>query len=290
MFGAGPGQLPSDAHMLGIDPMDQRRMMTESLECLIELFDGKIVNRETDWFKLRDARVQLLPYQYPRMEMSVACAITPSGPVTAGRLGLGMLSLAASSMIGFNALGDHWGVYEDAAKKAGKEVSRDSWRVVVNMHLAETREQAMADLEWGILDLIRYMKGVAGAIADNRAFARVDTAREAVKVLTSEGMGTFGVAMAGTPQDAIAHIDKLQKQSGGFGTFMFLAHNCANFEATKKSYELFARFVIPHFQRSNQNREASLDWAHANSGKIYGGLVKAMQKAIETHGEPNAAE
>ena len=290
MFGAGPGQLPSDAYMLGIDPMDQRRMMNESLECLIDLFEGRTVNRETDWFKLREARVQLLPYQSPRMEMSVACAVTPSGPVAAGRLGLGMLSLAASTTIGFNALGDHWGVYEEAAKKNGKTVSRDSWRVVINMHLAETREQALADVEWGILDLIKYMKGVGGAVTADRAFAKVQTATEAVQLLTTEGMGTFGVAMVGTPQDAIAHIEKLQRQSGGFGTLMFLAHNCANFEATKKSYELFARFVIPHFQNSNRNRVASLEWSHDNSGVVYGGLVKAMQKSIETYGEKSAAE
>ena len=169
MFGAGPGQLPTDAFMMGIDPMQQRRMMNESLECIIDLFEGRTVSRTTDWFTLNDARLQMRPYQSPRMEMAVACAITPTGPSTAGRLGLGMLSLAASTTIGFTALGDHWGVYEETAKRHNKSVSRDSWRVVVNMHIAETREQAMADLEWGAMDLVGYIRAIRGKAANDGA-------------------------------------------------------------------------------------------------------------------------
>lgn len=283
MFGAGPGQLPTDAHMLGIDPADQRRMMNESLECLIDLFEGKSVTRETDWFRLRDARLQMLPFQSPRMEMSVACAITPTGPVTAGRLGLGMLSLAAASSIGFNALGQHWDAHQEAAVKNGKTVSRNSWRVVVNMHVAETREQALADLEWGAMDLLAYVRGVTGAFTEDR-LGSIRTAREAVELLTTEGLGIFGVLQAGTPDDMIAYIERLQGQSGGFGCVMFLAHNCANFEAVKKSYELFARIVIPHFGAKNRNRQASLDWAHDNSAKTWGATVNAMQNAIASGG------
>jgi len=283
IFGSGPGQLPTDAFMLGIDSMKQRRMMNESLECLIDLFEGKTVSRETDWFTLREARLQLPPYQRPRMEMSVACAVTPTGPVTAGRLGLGMLSLAVSTPIGFNALGEHWEVYEEAARKNNKQVTRDSWRVVVNMHLAETRAQARADIEWGIMDLVTYIRGLRGVFVDNQNIGRVQNAHEAAEMMTTEGMGTFGVAMVGTPDDAIAHIERLQRQSGGFGTFMFLAHNCASWEATRKSYELFARHVIPHFQNANRNRAASLEWAREKSPVTYGGIVNAMKQAIADH-------
>jgi limonene 1,2-monooxygenase len=285
IFGAGPGQLPTDAYMLGIDSMQQRRMMNESLECLIELFAGNVVTRETDWFTLREARLQLLPYQ-DKLEAVVACAVTPTGPSTAGRLGLGMLSLAVSTAIGFNALGEHWEVYEETAKRHDKTVHRDSWRVVVNMHIAETREQAHADLEWGIMDIVRYIRTVRGNVADDDSpIGRIRTAEDAVKLMTTDGMGTFGIAMAGTPDDAIAYIEKLQRQSGGFGSFLFLAHNCANFEATKKSYELFARYVTPYFHGSNRNREASMQWASDRSSITYGGIVDAMKQAIKKYDE-----
>ncbi|WNG81547.1 LLM class flavin-dependent oxidoreductase [Mycobacterium sp. ITM-2016-00316] len=38
MFGTGPGALPSDAYMMGIDPVEQRRMMQESLDAILALF------------------------------------------------------------------------------------------------------------------------------------------------------------------------------------------------------------------------------------------------------------
>jgi limonene 1,2-monooxygenase len=286
--GFGPGQLPSDAAMMGINPADQRRMMNESLECIIDLLDGKTVNCETDWFKLRDARLQLLPYQAPRMEMSVACAITPTGPVTAGRLGLGMLSLASASSIGFDALGQHWEVHEAAAKDNGRPASRDRWRVVVNMHVAETREQARRDLEWGIMDLLDYIRGVTGHHTDEMLVG-ADTPEKAVDLLATKGIGIFGIIQAGTPDDIIAYIESLQRQSGGFGCVMFLAHNCANFEAVKKSYELFARYVIPHFRGSNRGRRASLDWTHGNSDKTWGQTIGAMQTAIASGGLHSAS-
>ena len=288
IMGSGPGQLPTDAYMVGISPMDQRRMMNESLECLIDLFNGETVSRDTDWFRLREARLQLLPYQ-PKLEMAVACAVTPTGPTTAGRLGLGMLSLAASTPIGFSQLGDHWNVYEETAKKNGKSVSRDSWRVVVSMHIAETREQALKDLEWGTPNLVKYVQHLRGTFSEQQGLSEVRDAADAVKHWSTAGMGTFGVVMAGSPQDAIEHIQKLQKQSGGFGTLMFLAHNCANFEATKKSYDLFARYVIPHFQRSNRNRDASLRWSLEKSETTFGGIMAATKKAIADHEQAKAA-
>lgn len=284
IFGAGPGQLPTDAYMLGIEPANQRRKMNESLECMIDLFEGRTVDRQTDWFTLRDARLQLLPYQNPRMDMVVACAVTPSGPVTAGRLGLGMLSLAVSTPIGFSALGDHWGVYEEAANKAGHVVSRDSWRVVVNMHLAETREQALADLEWGIMDNVAYSRALRGlAPGDGNVLSQIETARDAVKLMTTEGLGVFGIAMAGTPDDAIAHIERLREKAGGFGTVLFMGQNFADQAATRRSYELFARYVMPHFSRATAPMQASMDWCRERSGTTYTGFVAAMQQAIKDH-------
>ena len=118
MFGVGPGLLPSDAMMLGIDPREQRRMMSEALDVIIRLLRGEVVTRKTDWFELRDAKLQLAPYSRPHLEMAVAASVSPSGPRTAGRYGISMLSPAATSQGGFNALAYHWGMCEETAARA----------------------------------------------------------------------------------------------------------------------------------------------------------------------------
>jgi hypothetical protein len=84
---------------------------------------------------------------------------------------------------------------------------------------------------------------------------RGDTAAEII-----ENVDADGFAVIGTPDDAIAKIGSLVEQSGGFGTFLFFGHEWANREATKHSFELFAQYVMPHFQDQLATPAASCDW------------------------------
>jgi limonene 1,2-monooxygenase len=71
----------------------------------------------------------------------------------------------------------------------------------------------------------------------------------------------------------------LWKQSnGGFGAYLTLAHNWANFEATKKSYELIAREVFPHFQGQHH----STMQAAIRAQKMRPDLAVVHAKAVET--------
>jgi limonene 1,2-monooxygenase len=92
-----------------------------------------------------------------------------------------------------------------------------------------------------------------------------------------------GLAVIGTPDDAIAQIERLKRQSGGFGAFLQMAHNWADFEATKRSYEMMARYVFPRFQGSSTNRDASLDWARTNRERFMGEARMAVGTRIAQH-------
>ena len=70
-----------------------------------------------------------------------------------------------------------------------------------------------------------------------------------------------GIAVIGTPDDMIAQIGRLQSKAGPFGCFLDMAHYWADFDATRKSYELIARFVMPRFQGQLLAREEALRWA-----------------------------
>src|SRR3989442_715967 len=179
MFGVGPGALPSDAFMMGIEVARQRDMMEESLEAILALLSTEEpVTRETDWFSLRDARLQLRPYQKPHFEVAVAAQVSPAGPRAAGRFGCGLLSIGATSMGGFDALGVHWGIMEQRAAQFGTAVDRRRWRLVGPMHLAETREQAARDVAFGLHEWVDYFQRVAAlplAPEDAQHDALVDT-------------------------------------------------------------------------------------------------------------------
>ena len=284
IFGVGPGQLIADAYMMGVDPADLRRRLHESLDALVQLLHGETVTMQTDWFTLREARLHILPYQAPTMEMSVASAISPTGALAAGKHGIGMLSVAAASPEGFKALAQSWAICEETAAKHGKTVSRDRWRVVCPVHIAETREQAKEDLRYGLMDMLHYFHKFGGTM-----FPKVEDFDKAVELWTGGGLGAFGVGLVGTPEDLCNRIDELLEQSGGFGSFLVLAHNAASPEATRKSYELIAKYVMPRFQHSNANRTASLDWASGNADRFMTAYVQGIEAAIRQHADEKAA-
>ena len=275
MFGVGPGALPSDAFMMGIDPMNQRDMMEESLEAILALLDGgEPVTRQASWFTLRNARLQLRPYTHPRFEVAVAAQISPAGPRAAGRFGLSLLSIGATSAGGFDVLGSHWQVMEERAAEFGSAVDRRKWRLVGPMHIAETEAQARAEVAYGLAQWVDYFERVA-------ALPLAPATLEPDKMV--DALMETGFAVVGTPAMAIAQIERLVEQSGGFGTYLLMAHEWADREATLRSYELFSREVVPHFKGTLGSLEHSRDWAADNRPEFIGAVGGAIMQAISDH-------
>ncbi len=96
--------------------------------------------------------------------------------------------------------------------------------------------------------------------------------------------------MIGTPDDAIEQLERLRQQSGGFGCFLQLAHNWADWESTKQSYELWARYVTPAFRGASANREASIQWSRDNMSEFMGAAMNAAQQMFVKHAEEQAAK
>jgi len=275
MFGVGPGALPSDAFMMGIDVQRQRDMLDEALAALVPLLRGETVTMETDWFRLRDARLQLRSFTRPYIEIAVASQVSPAGARAAGKYGLSLLSIGATSTGGFNALAQNWGICEGKAAEHGQVADRNRWRLVGPMHIAETREQARENVKFGLGAWLDYFRRVAAL-----PLAPEGAIEDAV-----DAMNHSGFAVIGTVEDAIAQLERLQTQSGGFGCFLQMAHDWADREATRKSYELIARYVMPHFQGSREAMVVSRDWAAANRGTFIGATLQAIITQISRHAE-----
>jgi limonene 1,2-monooxygenase len=279
MFGVGPGALSSDAYMMGIPIARQRDMMDEALDVIVRLLRGEEVTHESDWFKLNRARLQMSPYSRPSVEIAVASQVSPTGARAAGRHGVGLLSLGATSDGGFNALGSNWAIAEELARDNGHVMDRSAWRLVGPMHIAETREQAMADVRFGLEKWIAYFREIGNLpmVPDTE----VDPVEAFLKL---------PMAVVGTPADAEAKIQALVDQSGGFGCFLFMAHNWADWEATKHSYELFARYVAPRFQDLNVGREASMAWVKENKQDFTAQARMAVGARIMQHAQEKGVD
>jgi limonene 1,2-monooxygenase len=279
MFGVGPGLLPSDAMMLGIDPMTQRDRMMEGIKVIMRLFAGETVTEKSDWYNLVNARAHLLPYTKPHCEIAVASAVSPSGGRAAGKYGFGMLCVAATNANGFDALSTNWQIACEIAGENGREMDRSRLRLVGPVHIAETREQARANVKWGIYKWMEY-------------FARLNPLTPAAPNGSDpiDLMIESGNAVIGTPDDAIAQIKRLEKKQGEFGAFLQLAHNWATWDNTVKSYQLWAEHVAPVFKNANTSRQDSYDWTMSNAKEFMGQAMNAAGAMIKKHEDERAAK
>jgi limonene 1,2-monooxygenase len=268
MFGAGPGALPTDAYQMGINPGDQRRRMTEALDAIVPLMEGETVSMETDWFTLNNAKLHLGSYSKPRMEMAVTSVRSPAGALCAGKYGAGLLVLGGISDKALAAQAENWKICEETAEANNQTLERRQWRITVMTHLAETKEQALKDMEFGLQNWVDYSHHVLPASPFQN---------------DGEDPLKWGIEnkllIVGTPEDAIKEIERAREMAGGFGTFLFFGHNFVPWEATKRSYELAARYVFPHFKNTNVLRQESYDIAHSGHGKLQADFMQAVDKA-----------
>jgi limonene 1,2-monooxygenase len=277
MFGVGPGLLVSDALMLGIAPDQLRDRLAESLGIIMRLLDGEVVTHKSDWFELREGRLQLRPYTRPRPHVAIASAITPTGGTLAGRHGLGLLCVAASSPAGYDVLDVNWGIANRIAAEHGQRMDASDLRLLAPIHVAETREQAVANVQWGFDKYLHYSYSLR---PEGPAAIGLPTS---ITLDNVEELNRTGKASIGTPDDAVAMLERFWQKTGGFGCILTLAHNWANFEATKKSYELFMRYVMPKFAGRNVAREDSLGWIRDNQAEFAGAGKAAVMKVVNKY-------
>jgi len=277
MFGSGPGALPSDARTMGVDPMLLRDRQDESLGVIRRLLSGEDrFTYESDWFTLRDAALQLLPVQRD-MPMTVASSISPSGMQLAGKYGIGVLSIASNSTAGLQALPTQWGLAEESAATHGQQVDRAAWRVLMAWHIAEDKEQARREAVDG---LHRWHNEYNVHVLGRPGAVRVESAWELLEQVAEQGSNGAGAAVIGTPDDLVAAIRHLQELTGGFGVVLGFAHDWTNHEATMRSWELVARYVIPELDGSLRPLRASADYVHENQSELIAGASAAVMQKI----------
>jgi limonene 1,2-monooxygenase len=281
MFGAGPGQLTSDAAMLGIDPMTQRPRMEQAFDVMMRLFAGETVTMHTDWFTCDEAVLQVRPYS--DFDVVVASSISPSGSKLAGRYGTGMLSIAATEPAAFQVLDYNFTVWQQEAARHGNTAPREQWRLMGPMHIAETVEQAKANCRYGLQWVFEYLSHIIPT-GDPSAPPPPTDYDDFIDYANESGRRVIG-----TPEMAIEQIERLVDKTGGFGAYLFLGADLADWSATLRSYELFAERVMPHFTGQLTAPQDSYDRVVGAGSRWVDATLGAQLTAIAAYEEERAA-
>ena len=268
MFGVGPGALTSDAYMMGIEALTQRQRMDESLGAILALFRGETVTMKTDWFTLQEARLQLAPYTYPHMPVAVASTFSPAGRHRPG-------SMAWVYSRGRIPARRNDFAPEDVGDVRGRGSRRRATCRDRNDLAPRHPVPSLGDARAGASRCRGGQCPVQHRVLREHAWPAGRPQRPGRRPIA----GGLRRRHHGTPDDAIGRSNGCWNL-GGFGSFSGLAHEWTTWEKTKHSFELWARYVAPHFQGQLDRVRADQAFVAENRASIFGPNLAAIGKAF----------
>ncbi len=243
ILGIGPSNLVTDKRLFRVPPDRAHDMMAESVDIIVRLLESDDpIDYEGRFWNFRDMRLQLRSYQQPRMPLAIATSGSRPSLELAGRYGMILMSMAGKNPGKNPTHAEQWPIVEKIAKEHGARTSRDNWRIATSVYLAETREEAWADVEEGIMRETEYFWKI-GVRPQYEAYPGQPWSE-----VTARSAADRRGWIIGTPEDAIAAIERMQEETGGFGGLMLTTHEWTSQEKIRRSLDLFARYVIPHFR------------------------------------------
>jgi limonene 1,2-monooxygenase len=253
--------LITDKKLFGFGNEKLYPMLAESVDIIVRLLESADpIDYEGRFWKFRGMRLQLRSYQQPRMPLAIASSGNPVSVELAGKYGMLLLSPAGKN----RKSAEQWSNVEAAAAKNGVRISRDDWRLATCVYLAETREQAWADVEASIGRDMEYFFAI-GLKAPYESYPG-----QPAHEITPRSGADRRDWIIGTPDDAIKQIERLQDETGGFGGLMLTTHEWAGTDKIRKSLELFARYVMPHFR--GHTRGYNDEWRLLQQAVAKGGM------------------
>lgn len=244
IMGVGPCGLPPDVRMFNLPPSELRGRMQESLEIMVRLLESpEPISFKGKYWDIQNMAIQLRSYQKPRLKIALATSGSRGSLELAGKYGAILFSPLSAVGPGRLPLKEHYEVAKMSSRKSGQHFEKEDWRVVTYVYLSDNSRQARQDVMEGIeRDWKDYFWVINGGILPDWAKGK-DSSKITADLITEKFRWVVG-----TPDEAIEQIEKINEEAGGIGGVMLTTHEWISPEKQKRSLELFARYVIPHFK------------------------------------------
>ncbi len=148
--------------------------------------------------------------------------------------------------------------------------------MLLSWHIAESRAQARKEAKDGLQRW--HNEYIVGTLMRPGAkfFRTPDDA------VNETAFSPMSASVIGTPDDLVKAVRDLQEITGGFGTLIGFVHDWANREATARSWDLVARYVIPELNGHLTHYRASREHVVNNRG-VFEQAGKAVLNKIMAH-------
>jgi len=264
MLGIGASGLPSDWQLFSVDGVkgETRDMTRESLDIMLKIwesdggleYNGKYWKVNVPGPMLGTLRHHLKPFQKPHPPIGIA-GFSPGSETLklCGERGFIPLSLNLSPAY----VATHWDAVVEGAKRTGRTPDRGEWRIVREVFVADTDDEAFKGCVRGAMG--RMMSEYLLPLFANFGFTKYLKHDESVPDadVTPEYLVDHGW-LVGSPKTVTRKLGEMNEELGGFGTVLLFAFDYADDPAPWfKSMRLLAEEVLPHFQDRAHNGVAA---------------------------------
>ena len=248
ILGVGPCNLATDKKLFSITDDRLYPMMHEAIDVIVRLLETtEPISHRGEFWSFEDLRLQLPSYQQPRLPLAIASSGTPANLELAGRHGMLLLQPVGKNLAAhYGDAKSQWAQVEAGATAAGRTADRGNWRLATAIHLAETRDRAWDEAAEGLMSEAEYFSAI-GLKPAYEAYPG-----QPFEQFTPESCVERRDFVVGTPDDMIAWIERKQEETGGFGGVMLTAHEWTDHEKYRRTLDMVARYVMPHFRGSNR--------------------------------------
>jgi len=247
----GPGAIPTDMEMFGIDPKDMGPRVVESINMILKLWsEDPPIDLDGDFWSIHlsenlDGEMGLgslhRPLQKPHPPIYTPCIRRDSvGVRKAAARGFRPFS---HHMIGNEVLRSHWQMYTEGCRDGGHEPDPSHWSISRNIFVADTTEEALAQARSNSLGrCIEYIIELTRRSGDLDLWKR--TPDQGDDELTIDYF-LDEVIIAGDPAEVTRQLRELREAIGAFGTLVLVAHDFDDKASWLHSLDLFANEVVP---------------------------------------------
>ena len=251
-FGVAASGLPSDWAMFGVDGMSgvNRDMTRESLDMILRLWteDGPFEQKGKFWTANKPdtmygfLKPHLKPLQAPHPPIGVAGLSKNSDTLKlAGERGFIPMSLNLNPAY----VASHWDAVEAGAAKSGRKADRNEWRMVREVFVADTDEEAWR-LSVGSM-MGRMMREYFLPLLDNFGFK--EFLKHSPDVADSDVTVEYCAEhnwLIGSPTTVARKLERVYNEVGGFGHLLVFGFDYSEQpEAWQHSLRLLAQDVLP---------------------------------------------
>jgi alkanesulfonate monooxygenase SsuD/methylene tetrahydromethanopterin reductase-like flavin-dependent oxidoreductase (luciferase family) len=254
----GPGAIPTDLEVFGAQPGETAARVAESIDMILRLWSGELPVDIRGRFWNVTMKDNLhpefgvghlhRPFQQPHPPIYVPSISRASvGLKTAAERGFRFIS---HHMNHPGALREQWATYSRAAAAAGRAAGASDWSVARNVFVADSTDEARRLARGNSLgSCIEYILGLTRATAPNGVamWKRDDQQADADCTLD---YFLDEVIIAGDPDHVTRQLLELRERIGPFGTLVLTAHDWDDRDRWIHHLELFAREVVPAFNKA----------------------------------------